>query len=264
MSGEGSNPQLLTYSTIVAVDMDSTNGVNLADVNTYGHRIVIDVSRSAINAYLGWKRLAGSSHPTAFLDLSAEPQFREAVSTGLGGGFTDIDGVVDGLHFGTATMNLNPDGRLRADGLVTANDIPLSFVLYKLYGSSSTETLGRIYNLEDAHGMLSNQTIVDSIVTSFQTEESAALNTMFRDLLAANPQRFFDASGQAPPGLFETATDVSGQGAWSLVAEDTFEITMKLIFHSQVTKKSAAHLEPQIVIAPNDYFFIRLHLKAVD
>jgi hypothetical protein len=77
----------------------------------------------------------------------------------------DIDGVTGGLHYGTANMNTNPDTRLRAAG-VSANDLPLAFMLYKLYGMSSATTLDRVYNLEDAHGMLASSTVAAAVSES--------------------------------------------------------------------------------------------------
>ena len=34
-------PQLLNYAEIVDVDLDATNDVNFADVEDYGHRVVV-------------------------------------------------------------------------------------------------------------------------------------------------------------------------------------------------------------------------------
>jgi hypothetical protein len=257
------DPQTLHYSTIVAVDMDQTNGVNLADAAEYGHRLIIDVSLQAMDEYLRWERVAGTDKPSAVLGDSSG--VAAAIAAGISAGFDDIDGVTGELHFGSAVISAeNPDPRLRAGGQVSANDIPLAFVLYKLYGSSTAATAGRVYNLEDAHGMLTNQTIIGALTSSFQAEEGGALTTMFRDLLAANPQRFFDASGNGPPGLFETGTsqDISGSGGWGLVAGDTFEIRIRLVFKSQVTRRGADGTGVQIVIAPNDFFYVRLQLRA--
>lgn len=258
------DPQTLHYSTIVAVDMDQTNGVNLADAAEYGHRLIIDVSLQAMDNYLRWERQVGTDKPSAILGpAAAATAFEAAVASAIAAGFDDIDGVTGQLHFGSViTAAENPDPRLRVGGVVSANDIPLAFVLYKLYGSSTAATVGRVYNLEDAHGMLTNQTIIGGITSSFQAEEGGALTTMFRDLLASNPQRFFDGSGAAPPGLFETAQDVSGSGGWGLVAGDTFEIRIRLVFKSQVTRRGAGGQGLQIVIAPNDFFYVRLQLRA--
>lgn len=259
------DPQTLHYSTIVAVDMDQTNGVNLADAAEYGHRLIIDVSLQEMDNYLRWERAPGTDKPSAVLGpAAAATAFEAAVAAGIAAGFDDIDGVAGELHFGSAvTAAENPDPRLRVGGVVSANDIPLAFVLYKLYGSSTVATVGRVYNLEDAHGMLTNQTIIGGITSSFQAEEGGALTTMFRDLLAANPQRFFDGSGNTgPPALFETAQDVSGAGGWGLVAGDTFEIRIRLVFKSQVTRRGAGGQGLQVVINPNDFFYVRLQLRA--
>ena len=272
-------PQLLNYAEIVDVDLDSTNDVNFADVEDYGHRVVVQMDVSAMNAYLGWERAVGSARPSAKLTTAQEAAFEAAIDAALSGGFVDIDGVTNGLHFGTANLDTNTDPRLRADG-VSANDLPLCFVLYKLYGSSACVTLDKIYNLEDAHGMLSNATVSTAITESFKAAEAGAVDTMFRDLLAADPHRFFDASGLPMLGIFETNADVSGAGNWKLVADDTLEIKLKMIFHSRVTRRGVAGQEhnltttavenqaasqanQQTVINPDDFFYVRLQLKAI-
>lgn len=266
--------QLLSYATVVDVDMDQTNDVNLADVEDYGHRVVIEMDKTAINDYLLWQRAAGSPRPSAMLDPSKEAAFIAALETALTNGFVDIDGVTAGLNFSTAAMDTNTDPRLRASG-VSANDIALAFVLYKLYGSSAITTLDNIFNLQDAHGMLENNTIASAIVNSFKASEAGSLDTMFRDLLAADPHRFFDSAGVPDAGIFETRTDVTGYGNWKITANDIIEVKTKLIFQSKVTRRGVAGLEhlltdsnsgenQQVVINPGDYFYIRLQIKAIE
>ena len=273
-------PQLLNYAEIVDVDLDATNDVNFADVEDYGHRVVVEMDVSAMNAYLGWERAVGSARPAAKLTVAEEAAFKAAIEAALAGGFVDIDGVTNGLHFGTANLDTNTDPRKRYAQGVGANDLPLCFVLYKLYGSSAATTLDKIYNLEDAHGMLSNETVSTAITESFKAAEAGAVDAMFRDLLAADPHRFFDASGLPMLGIFETNADVSGAGNWKMVADDTLEIKLKMIFHSRVTRRGVAGREhnltstatenaagpqenQQTVINPDDFFYVRLQLKAV-
>jgi hypothetical protein len=271
-------PQLLTYAEIVDVDLDSTNDVNFADVEDYGHRVIIDVNSIAINNYLGWERTVGSARPSANLISANEAAFKASIEAALSDSFVDIDGVTGGLHFGTANFDTNTDPRKRSSEGVSANDIPMCFVLYKLYGSSSVTTLDNIYNLQDAHGMLSNETVAAAITESFKTNETGALDSMFRDLLAADPHRFFDASGIPITGIFETNADVSGSGSWNITGNDTIEVKLKLVFQSKVSRRGIAGREhnlstpdnatgaqenQQTVINPSDYFYIRLQIKAI-
>jgi hypothetical protein len=265
--------QLLTYAEVVDVDMAADNDVNFADVEDYGHRVVVEMDKTAMNDYLGWERAIGTARPAAKLNAAKEVAFKAAIEAALGAGFVDIDGVTNGLHFGTANMDNNLDSRLRADG-VSANDIPLCFVLYKLYGKSSVQTLDNIFNLQDAHGMLTNSVVAAAITESFKTAEAGALDTMFRDLLAADPHRFFDEQGTPFAGIFETNVDAAGTGIWNITDNDTLEIKLKLIFNSEVTRRGVAGREhllsetgsaenQQTVISPGDYFFVRLQLKAI-
>ena len=268
--------QTLKYAEVVDVDLDATNDVNFADVEDYGHRVVVEIPKADLNAYLGWERAVGSARPSAKLTASSEAAVKAAIAAALSSTYVDIDGVTGGLHFGTENMNLNPDARLRADG-VSANDIPLAFVLYKLYGSSSIATLDKIYNLEDSHGMLSSETVAEAIIASFKGAEAGAVDAMFRDLLAADPHRFFDAQGVPMPGIFETNADAAGSGTWKITGDDIIEVRTKLIFHSKVTRRGVAGREnllsstdadalqenQQTIISPDDFFFVRLQFKAV-
>jgi hypothetical protein len=294
--------QILTYSEVVDVDMDATNPVNFADVEDYGHRVVVHMFRDALNNFLGWKRDQGTPRPVATIATQeVEDYFRSQLQDALSRGFLDLDGVTGGLHFGSANFDTNPDTRKRSDATSTfrsANDIPMCFVLYKLYGSSAAATLGKVYNLGDAHGMLSNESVATAIVNSFKNVAlsspaggqnlspnpgvpAPAVDTMFRDLLAADPYRFFDASGVPVTGIFETNADVNATGTWNLAVDDTIEIKLKLIFKSSVTRRGVAGREhnltttateddagaqenQQTIIRPDDFFYIRLQLKAKD
>ena len=269
-------PTLLSYGTVVDVDMDNTNDVNFADIQDYGHRVSVQIEKAKLNEIFKWVRLAGAARPSAKIGTTSG--FRTALIDALASTYTDIDGVTGGLHFGSAIMDTNSDARIRKDDTVSANDIPMAFVLYKLYGNSAVETLNNIFNLQDAHDMLTNETVADAIIASLEDEEAGAVDIMFRDLLAADPARFFNASGVPQTGIFETNTDVSGNGTWNIVDDDVIEIKTKLVFKSKITRRGAAGGEvnltatdlgatqnnQQTIINPNDYFYIRLQLKAAD
>lgn len=267
---------MLKYSEVVDIDMATDKDVNFADIEDYGHRVVVIMDKYELNNYLRWTRSIGQTRPSAALDSSKEVDFKALLEGALNSGFVDIDGVTNGLHFGSDIFDLSMDLRLRKNGYSSANDIPLAFILYKLYGSSSTTTLGKIYNLEDAHGMIDSLTVATAITESFKTSVSGALNTMFLDLLSADPNRFFDASGIPIPGIFETSTDVEGSGSWNIVNDDIIEIKIKFIFQSKITRRGVAGGETnltltdldvsqnnqQTIINPGDYFYIRLQLRA--
>jgi hypothetical protein len=287
MSAGTPTPQTLTYADIVEVDLASNN-VNFADVEDYGHRVVIHVLRSGINNFLGWERLVNTDRPKAKILTAGETDFKAQIKAAIGRGFQDIDGVTTGLHFGSTHFDTNPDTRKRAvdpEGFTrSANDIPLCFILYKLYGKSTADTLGKIFNLEDSHGMLTNDAVANAITDAFKglfdtetntTGTAKSVDTMFRDLLAADPYRFFDASGVPQAGIFETNADSAGSGSWNLTVDDIIEVKLKLVFNSNVTRRGVAGREhnltatdadalqenQQTVIEPNDFFYVRLQLK---
>jgi hypothetical protein len=272
-------PQILNYSEVVDVNLAADNDVNFADVEDYGHRVQVELNVEAANNYLGWERLVGADRPKAKLVSANETAFKTAIETALSISFVDIDGVSGGLHFGTTNFDINTDTRKRTSGVTcSANDLPLCFILYKLYGSSTTQTLNNIYNLEDAHGMLSNSVVSTAIVDSFKAAEAGAVDTMFRDLLAADPHRFFNSSGIPDAGIFETNADAPGSGTWKMTVGDIIEVKLKLIFNSRVTRRGVASREhnltvndadalqenQQTIIAPEDFFYVRLQLKISD
>jgi hypothetical protein len=269
-------PTTLIYGDIVDVSMSDSNDINFADTENYGHRVSITVDKSKLNEIFQWSRATGAARPTAKIGTTSG--FRTALIAALGSTYTDIDGVTGGLHFGSANLSLNTDTRIRKNSTVSANDIPLAFILYKIYGSSSVTTLGNIFNLQDAHGMLTNETVADAIIASLVAQESGSVSTMFRDLLAADPKRYFNTSGVPVTGIFETATDISGSGTWNITDNDIIEIKTKLVFNSKVTRRgvgggetnitvsdgTSTQMNQQTIISPGDYFYIRLQLKAAD
>ena len=263
--------QLLSYATIVDVDMDQTNDVNLADTEDYGHRVVVEMDVDAIKGYLNWYRAIGGARPLAKLNTVGENAFKTALEAALSDNYVDIDGVTGGLHFSSAVLSTNPDPRIREYDAVSANDIPFAYVIDKLYGSSAAATLDKIYNLGDAHGMLASSTLADAIIASLKANESGSVDKMFRDLLAIDPHRFFDATGMPMPGIFETRSDIYGSGNWKTTANDVIEIKLKFMFQSKVTRRGVAGREQnlgssnpneQVIINPGDFFYLRLQLKA--
>lgn len=270
-------PTLLTYTNLVTVNMDETNDVNIADTGDYGHRVQVTLGKTLFNLYFRWHRDVGQDRPHAKLSTSdiVENTFKSVLIESLNSSYMDIDGVTGGLHFSTANLSLNRDPRLRKNGLVSANDIPMAFVMYRLYGNSAFQTKDYVFNLNDAHDMLSSETVADAIIASFKQHETGALDKMFRDLLSQDPRRFFDENGHQEPNLFETSTDLAGDGSWKLIENDIVEIKTKLIFHSNITKRGVAGREhllsdvneaenQQKIIVPDDYFYVRLQLKIVD
>jgi hypothetical protein len=260
----------IKYSEIVDVDI-APQAVNFADSEDYGHRVQVEVGIAALNDFLRWSRAVDTDRPVGAAAAGGEAAFKTALELGLNTEHVDIDGVTGGLHFSSSVLSTNTDSRIRAAG-VSANDIPLAFVLYKLYGSSTAVTADVVYNLADAHGMVTSAAVAQAISTSFLAE-GAAVDLMFRDLLSADPARFFDASGNQLPGLFEVSVDAAGEGSFGIVAGDIIEVKVKMIFEHEVSRRGVAGREhditseagpedEQVVIAPLDYFYIRLQMVA--
>jgi len=206
-----------------------------------------------------------------------------ALLASLNATYTDVDAVANKLSFDSAALNSNTDPRVRKNGQASANDLMMAYVLYKVYGSSASSTADMVFNLQDAHDMLMSSDYAAALIASFNAAEShadasgnekGAIDAMFRDLLAADSLRFFDASGTQVPGLFEVNADVSGAGNWNLVAGDVIEIRTVFTFVNSVTLRAstdvAQNLNPlptqadgeTVYIAPGSKLYIRLQLVA--
>jgi len=277
---------VLRYRKLVTTDL-ANQAVNLAESGTMGHRVQIPMSVDDMNSFFVWDRPAGSDRAVGHFVASTATnlKFDDMMIASLSRVYTDVDGVTNGLNYSSAVLDANTDGRVRKDGNVSANDIVMAYLLYKCYGSSAAPTASVIYNLEDAQQMLSNGGLTLAIHNSLSAEEAlstaagvdkGAVDAMFRDLLAADPMRFFDATGKQVAGLFETNTDTDSTGSWGFVENDKIEIRVQFNFTNAVTRRgvqdpsqamtSAANTEDvdTIVIPAGSKFIIRLQIVATD
>lgn len=277
---------VLRYRKLVTTDL-ANQAVNLAESGTMGHRVQIPMSVDDMNSFFVWDRPAGSDRAVGHFVASTATnlKFDDMMIASLSRVYTDVDGVTNGLNYSSAVLDANTDGRVRKDGNVSANDIVMAYLLYKCYGSSAAPTASVIYNLEDAQQMLSNGGLTLAIHNSLSAEEAlstsagvdkGAVDAMFRDLLAADPMRFFDATGKQVAGLFETNADVDSTGSWGFVENDKIEIRVQFNFTNAVTRRgvqdpsqamtSAANAEnvDTIVIPAGSKFIIRLQIVATD
>ena len=276
---------VLRYRKLVTTDL-ANQAVNLAESGTMGHRVQIPMSVDDMNSFFVWDRPAGSDRAVGhFVASTSAVKFDDMMIASLSRVYTDVDGVTNGLNFSSAVLDANTDGRVRKDGNVSANDVVMAYLLYKCYGSSAAPTASVIYNLEDAQQMLSNGGLTLAIHNSLSAEEAlsssagvdkGAVDAMFRDLLAADPMRFFDATGKQVAGLFETNADVDSTGSWGFVENDKIEIRVQFNFTNAVTRRgvqdpsqamtSAANAEDvdTVVIPAGSKFIIRLQIVATD
>ena len=271
---------VLRYRKLVTTDL-ANQAVNLAESGTMGHRVQIPMSVDDLNSFFVWDRPAGTQRAVGHFvaTTSTGVKFDDIMINSLSKVYTDVDGVTNGLNFSSAILDANTDSRLRLNGNVSANDIVMSYLLYKCYGSSAAPTMSVVYNLEDAQQMLSNGTLTMAIHNSLSTEEAlstsasadkGSVDAMFRDLLAADPMRFFDATGKQISGLFETNVDVSSTGNWNFVQNDKIEMRVQFNFTNAVTRRGVQ--DPalggdevdNVIIAAGSKFTIRLQIVATD
>lgn len=253
----------------------ASQAINLADSGIMGHRVQCPMSVDDMNRFFTWHRAAGESAPIGHFtpqeDISGA-SFSYILANTLSKYYTDIDGVTGGLNFSSAILDSNLDPAIRQNGKITANDIIMAYVIYKVYGSSANPTMNVVFNIQDAYDMLPNSVLVESIKSSLQAEEeltsAGAVNDMFQDLLSEDPTRFFDAAGKQIPGLFETSTGESATGSWNFVENDRIELNVQFTFINSVTVNSTAgdaeEIESKVVIPAGSTFKIRLQLLATN
>jgi hypothetical protein len=264
----------LRYSKLIKTDI-ATNPITLADSGFLGHRVQCKISVSDLNRFFSWTRSPGEVKPighfTSFEDISGY-SFANILNNTFSNYFTDIDGVTNGLHFSSAILDANPDPNIRQNNSISANDIVLAYILYKLYGSTSSPTRNIIFNIQNTYNILPNDILINAIKVSMLNEESlsanGAINDMFQKLLAEDPTRFFDAAGKQVPGLFEINNTEAVRGSWNFIENDIIELNVQFTFSNSVTIDSVSEdsnsIHSTIFIPVGTQFKIRLQLVATD
>lgn len=267
-------PTLLRYSPVVNVDL-SDNQVNFADALTEGHRVQIKMNTTTLNSFFKWVRTVNSDRPVG--QVQNLGNFTTALQYTFTQEFIDLDGIVGAQDIATASIT-NTNNKAN-----TINDLIMAYVLQKVQGASNFNTDNKVFNTNDALNMVTNAVAADAIITSLSSHNARGqeIDQMFRDLLAADPTRFFDGSGIQITGLFETHTDVSGSGSWHLVDGDIIQIRLTFTFLEKVSRRVVSAQEQpttagnttggrseevteETIIQPNDTFAIRLQILASD
>ena len=268
-------PTTLRYRRLVSIGL-AANAINLSTSAAMGHRVLFNMSAADANAFFYWTRDVGSPRAIGHFSSTAvdadENTLEQELAVSLGTPYTDMDAVAEKLNFNSSVLDSSADARLRNNGQISANDLVMSYVLFKCYGSSTYVTNDVVYNLEDAQNMLTNEAVASAIVTSLAADDASGagyyVDNMFTNLLAADPMRFFDASGKQVAGLFETNADASGSGSWNLVAGDKLEFPLEFAFTAPVTTSSvqdnagelSGNTDKTTVLEAGDKFNVRLQI----
>lgn len=269
----------IRYRKIVSLAL-ANNSINFTESAIVGHRVQIPMSVDYLNTFFVWERTSGSPRPIGhFLSEVGSVKFADILINSLNKLYTDIDGTANGLNFSSFILDSNYDSRIRCDG-VSANDIVMAYILYKCYGASSAPTMNLIYNLEDAHKMVTSAQLASAIVELMNEDEQMAItggvdkgdvDAMFRYMLSANPLRYFKADGKQINGLFETnfccgEADPPGSGPWGFIENDILELRINFSFPQDVTHTTADDLGANrtVVIPAGSNFGIRLQILATD
>lgn len=260
--------QTLEYPDLVSVMVAEAGAVDVVDSSNNGHRVQVNMALAALNGAFSWERTPDSAAPVGSFTTSGT--FTSALSEALDTGFTDNDPQTGVLSFdsnGNSGLDTTSDPRLRDGAAISANDLVLAYVLYKVYGNSGIDTTDLIINMSAAYGMLSTVVMMDAIDVSFTAASAATpntINTMFQDLLASDSGRFIDpTTGATPTGMFGPGSLTNiGVGDWGLVVGDIIEVKMEFEFANNVTLRSAGTNSEAISITAGDKFKLRLQITA--
>jgi hypothetical protein len=230
----------LQYAPLVSVAL-AENAINLVDAAAYGHRVKLSMPVTGTTGFqncFSWERNPGDFYPVGKCDTA---KLNAAILAAIKDGYEDLDAQTKGLSFSSSALDSIADPRLRKDEDKSANDLVMAYVLFKLYGRSSYPTIDNVFNLEDAQEMLTDAGLVDEITDSVAAN-AGDVSQMFKDLIAADPQRFFTAAGQQVTGIFETNAEIAAKvtGSWALVAGDIIEIRVEFTFAEPITRRDAA------------------------
>jgi len=265
-------PLTIKYRRLVQVGL-SANAINLSNGTALGHRVQITMPVDLLNSHFYWERPAGSPRAIGHFNSSG---FVNTLITSLSGIYSDMDSIYTGLSFSSSSLDSATDPRLRNGSGESANDLVMAYVLFKCFGSTAATTLDVVYNVEDVYSMVTNSVVANAIEASLSADEAAStptapgyIDSMFTNLFAAQPMRFFDASGNQMPGLFEVNADISGSGSWNLMLNDAIEIPIQFTFTENVTLSSArddagvgAAQSTTVMIKSGDTFSVRLQILA--
>jgi len=232
----------MRYRSILSNALDA-NTIRFVTATSFGHRITLPVTANDLNSLFSWTREVGESVPTATVDALAF----EGLLQGwlLSAPFTDRDLNVDGLDFSSATLDslqaLNPNVR-KSDGEdrpQSSNDLVMAYLLFRCFGKTNYADIGDIYNLEDAHDMITDVTVSTMFKASLESAEGNVQATnILRDQLANDTARYITGN-TAPAGLFNTGTtDISGEGQMVFVVGDVIEFPVRLVFTAPVSVAS--------------------------
>lgn len=258
---------VLEYPELVNVDAASAAAFNIVDTADYGHRVQVSIPVADLNNMFEWNRASGTAAPVGSLTTAGSTLFGASLTSALNTNYADIDAVTGMLDFSSSVFGAgrNPDARAREAG-VSANDLVLSYVLNKVYGSSAVLTADIISNMEDSYGMLTSEDMANEIQSSFAgasaAGETGGINTMFKDLLSSDLVRFTDANGLFPPGLKEKNVSASTSGSWRIAAGDILQVKVKFAFKNKVTTRNGSDGEVTDVLTDKDTFNIRLQILA--
>jgi hypothetical protein len=262
----------MRFKKIISLGL-SQNDIRFVQAESIGHRVQIMMHVEDLNRFFKWTRSANSVRPIGhfFPNATGPVDFRSALLFALNRVYKDPDGRQKGLNFSSYILDDNTDSRVRVRGNVSANDIVMAYILHKLYGNSACPTENILYNLQDAHEMLTSEELMNAITESFIKEDLVCggdIDLMFREHLGLNPLRFFNSCGVQVPGLFETYVPLDASGSWNLIVNDIIEMRVEFRFPQHVSLTGVKdngyrNFTQSVVIPEGSMFAIRLQIVAI-
>ena len=234
-------PPLLQWADVINVSAvsDDIDVVQTDDL----HRVVVEVPLANIQSRLDWVRTQGSFAPIGYWKVGDVSSLFFAV-----GNSSKVDRDAGELTFTTISLDEEFSNE-------TANDFVIPYVLYKLFGKSTTqhESVPNYEALKTDDPLLSsidfaaefNTQITQSSIGTDVSGEAA--NKLFKDLIIAASSRFGLTTDDPPNPVLSPdpyiASTVKGSAngelnPWQLKKDDIIQFTVKFTFANSITVKA--------------------------
>lgn len=251
-------PISLTLKKVATLGL-AVNPIHFVTKGSFGHRVQIGVTLSSLAAMFTWTRAKDASVPVAVFNGNGT-SVGAMISTAIANGFVDLDKNVNGLNFTTTDLvAANPALQSPAGSPVNSvNDLVMAFLMYRCFGTSTSDKSLDLYNIEDGYNMVSDTNFISAVADLLNTTTNPTLvDSLFRDQMTQDPARYLGWTDPAITGtMFDvttgTGTDVASSGPWNFLAGDVIEIPVRMVFRSPVNLVNSLLDDTLQSTAPNN------------
>ena len=250
-------PISLTLKKVATLGL-AVNPIHFVTKGSFGHRVQIGVAAGTLATMFTWTRAVDASVPVAVFNGNMTT-VGAMISAAITGGFVDLDKNVNGLNFTTADLvAANPALQSPAGSPVNSvNDLVMAFLMYRCFGTSTSDKSLDLYNIEDGYNMISDTNFITAVADLLNTNSNPTLiDSLFRDQLTQDPARYLGWTTGVTGTMFDvstgTGTDAGGSGPWNFLVGDVIEFPIRMVFRSPVTLVNSLLDDTLQSTAPNN------------